>query len=163
MAIIIVVDNCHLLLTEEEFVNLTQAIRQHKRFENCPGEDEYIDSVISEFDGAFLVNEIHTEYFEILYTTNDTEFDAVGYLHYSDIEKMLLNEIFLINQINRIRFKIDKCMDDLIDLANTINYEKRKNFDIRCLLRTAAKYNGFAAEMLINHFDFFSMGKFLQV
>lgn len=157
IAAAIVADKNCLLLNEVELANLFCFIRKQDRFNNLSGEEVYLDDVINKFEGTFQVNEYQHDFFEILYMDKNLLCDSVGHLLYDEIEKILLNEVFLNYQIQRTSLLIDKCHDELIELLKNIRFKSRKIPDIRALLRNESKYSMLAAEMLANHFDFFSM------
>lgn len=157
IAITIAVDNKRMVLNEQELANLLHEIRKHPMFDNTGGEDVYLDDVINDFDGAFRITERRRDWFEIIYMSENIDFEGIGNIHISDINEILLNEIFLNNQLFRIHLLIDKCHDDLVHLANIVNEKKTKIFDLKEILKSESRYCGFAAEMLANHFDFFSM------
>lgn len=101
-------------------------------------------------------------FFEIQLMRNDMDCESARYFHFNELRELLRQEIFLNNQIERIRFNIDKCFDELANLARTINMKMFDDWDITSLLVHESKNSEFAAEMAANHFDFFSMGKFIN-
>lgn len=159
MSMAIVADKNYLLLNDVEVANFFHFLRQQDKFAGLIGEDEYFDDVLNNFEGVFRVEENNTNIFDIIYMDEKYDWHGVGGLSYDEIETMLENEVFLNNQIHRIRYFIEKLHDELNDLVRLIRFKNRKIDNVKSLLQTEAMYNGLAAEMVANYFDFFTLCK----
>lgn len=150
--VVVVVGTTFLFLDDIEMALLFSYIRSHEDFRReVGGEEYYFDTT----DATFLMNKYGRDY-EILHLSRDETISATGFISYGDLKNLLFKEAFINNQIHRLRNEIGEFSEKLEELCRDVAPLIRHNPYIEQILNHHARTDGFAAEMLVNHMEFFS-------
>lgn len=154
---VIVVGSTHMLLTAVELANFFMAVREYPRFEYTLGDDEYLPSIKDEFTAHFTIDEYGDLTYEIVIERANGNEACVGLISDKELEKLLINERFINNQLHRIERKVVKCENKLSELHGVVHdYKQKCEFaNINSILMYDFKYEYFAGQMLANHLKFF--------
>lgn len=111
---LLVVEDTFLLLNEDEMANMFTAIRAERRFSHIDGADDYLEYLIEKFRGQFIINEYFSDEFEVTYTNQGMiEVRELKLMEYAAIKKLLINELFLNDQMRRVKLQIEQTKDEI--------------------------------------------------
>lgn len=153
VSVLVVIGTTFLLLNDVEMGELFTYLREQEEFRREVGGDEYFEAEGNE-KGSFLMNKYGDDY-EILHINRDDIITAVAFMTSNDLKNLLFKERFINEQIHRVRLGIDELTHKLDTLCESVRPLVQNNPYVEQILKYYAQTDGFAAEMLVNHIQFF--------